>query len=90
MQCKCQAKSLSQKILSTLAESPIPVTTPDLIAIVATGLSHPRQRVWTQLRRLYHAGLIQCQTGRTMPTKDTDDNGRKMIGHRIQRWRLAS
>ena len=50
--------SMSQKILAVLGESPLPISTPDLIAIVAEGMSYPRSRVWTQLRAMLKSGLV--------------------------------
>lgn len=84
--------SLSQRILKVLSESPIPVTTPDLIAILATGMSHPRQRVWTQLRRLYRAGRIQCQPGIVSRDRKISwgQGGRHEWNYRVMRWRLAA
>lgn len=84
--------TLTEAILNVLAESPIPVTTPDLIAIVATGLSHPRQRVWTQLRRLYHSGRVECQSGIAIRTRNASRNSDSQHDqcYRVMRWRLAS
>lgn len=50
--------TLAQRILAVLAESPLPCPTPDLIAILATGLTNSRQRVWSALRDLERDGLV--------------------------------
>ena len=84
-------ESLSGRILSVLGESPIPVATPDLIAIVATGLSHPRQRVHTQLGRLYRAGKIQCQPGVAIRTREATKTpgSQHDWNYRVMRWKLT-
>lgn len=83
--------SLSQRILKVLAESPLPITTPDLVAIVATGLSHPRARVWTALGILRQKGLVVCEKVRT-PTDGTTRiwSGKPRTGHPVTRWKLIA
>lgn len=51
--------SLSERILAVLGESPIPVSTPDLILLCAAGLSLPRSRVWTELYHLEKNGFVK-------------------------------
>lgn len=50
---------MSRRILKLLGESDIPCSTPEMIAILATGLSYPRSRVWVELRKLERAGLVK-------------------------------
>lgn len=50
--------SLPRRLLAELGESHLPVSTPDLIALYATGDSFPRQRVWMALKRLMRRGLV--------------------------------
>ena len=51
--------TLAQHILAVLEESPIPVRTPDLVAMCATGKTHPRGRVWSSLRILEAHQLVR-------------------------------
>lgn len=51
--------SLGTAILKSIESSPIPISSPDLIAIHATGLSDPRSRVWDKLRMLERNGYIR-------------------------------
>lgn len=51
--------SLARRLLAVLGESSLPVPTPDLIAMLATGKTHPRSRVWDELRRLEKSGLVE-------------------------------
>ncbi len=56
--------TLSQKILAAVECSPIPISTPDLIAVVIEpGTSYPRGRVWVQLRYLERSHLIARTRG---------------------------
>lgn len=50
---------LSRKIRHWIESSPVPIRTPELIAIVATNRPHPRQQVWTVLQRLERNGIIR-------------------------------
>lgn len=43
----------------TIAASPLPVSTPDLIAIHCFGKKNPRQHAWAALRRMERMGLIR-------------------------------
>lgn len=52
-------KTLTQELIECIESSPIPVSTPDLIAICATEKSNPRQRVWTILRELEQNGIVR-------------------------------
>ena len=56
--------NLSQKILAAVECSTIPITTPDLIAVVIEpGQSYPRNRVWATLVWLERSGLIARTRG---------------------------
>ncbi len=50
--------SLSQRILAVLGESPLPVSTPDLVLLCGDGFAHPRAQLWNELRVLLAAGLV--------------------------------
>lgn len=54
---------MSRRLLGVLGESPLSVPTPDLVALVATGKSFPRSRVWNYLRTLERGGLV-CRVGK--------------------------
>lgn len=51
--------SLRLAILKDLQSTPIPISTPDLIAIHAAGKPHPRHQVWAALKELVKAGLAK-------------------------------
>lgn len=84
--------TLSEHILDVLAESPLPITTPDLIAIVATGLSHPRQRVHAALSRLMAKGLICRQSGVASRTRGASRRPEREYewNYRVMRWKLVA
>lgn len=74
---------MTQRVLAVLEESSLPISTPDLIAIVATGMSHPRGRVWAALSYLRSRGLIVSERGRTYVDSPGCD------GPLVTLWRLA-
>lgn len=75
--------TLPQQILSVLGESPIPVSTPDLVLIQGDGMNNARQRVWIELQKLYHKNLIQKAKARSRVAEGRGSNQRVAI------WRLA-
>lgn len=81
--------SMTQRILDVLAESPLPMTTPDIQAIVAAEMTHARARVHVALRSLYHGGLVVCQKGRTAASGVRNWTGKPRTGHPVTRWKLA-
>ena len=50
---------LSRKIRHWIESSTVPIRTPELIAIVATGRKNPRQSVWARLTDLERNGIIR-------------------------------
>lgn len=62
-------RPLSQKILQEIECSPLPISTPALIAICATGMSDPRSRVWDELRMLERHGSIRKHSRSPKGTK---------------------
>ncbi len=68
---------LPSRILKVLGQSPLPITTPDLTALVATGLSHPRQRVWDALRELEGRDLVVRE--RTARGRDSLNRGNVVV-----------
>lgn len=63
--------SLRLKILADLQSTPIPISTPDLIAIHATGMVNGRQKVWHAVRYLERQGLARKVEAKSTGTKWT-------------------
>lgn len=59
MSMRLKKPNTAARMLEVLSESPIPVPTPDLIALCCTGLSHPRARAHVTLARLLADGLVR-------------------------------
>ncbi len=64
---------LTRRILTLIESSDIPISTPELVAITVTGLSHPRQRVWAVLTILRNSGLVKGEL-------------RKIVGDKYRRF----
>lgn len=56
--------SLRKKLLKALQESALPIPTSDLVAAFATGTSHPRSRVCTELYALRRKGQVRRELRR--------------------------
>lgn len=56
--------TLSERILGVLDESPLPVETPLLVALVGDGVPHAREQVWSALARLRADGLVRSAVDR--------------------------
>lgn len=56
------------KILADIECSPIPMATPDIIAIHGRNMNNPRQQIWTALRRLERNGIIRRVSRSTIRT----------------------
>ncbi len=54
--------TLPQQILNILDASPLPVSTPTLIAALVPGRRNNRTLVWNALTKLHRAGLVAKQT----------------------------
>ncbi len=76
--------SLSQRLLATLAESPIPCPTPQLTAICTEGRKYDRGWVWGKLLELERSGLVR--RGYTRLPVPRGEHGRPI---RIATWTLT-
>jgi predicted Zn-ribbon and HTH transcriptional regulator len=52
-------KTVRSRIIEILRESPLPIATPHLIALVDQPGLHARQVVWSQLRDMESSGLVK-------------------------------
>lgn len=53
--------SLRNRILNVLRQSPLPITTPDLVTIVGDGYTNARAQVWVHLSAMHRGGEITRQ-----------------------------
>jgi predicted transcriptional regulator len=75
--------TLPQHILACLQSSETPLSAPVLVRRCGGDLSHARSRVWTELRKLYHKGLVQKAYGRSPSRIGRGAN------QRVSLWRLS-
>ena len=90
MTIAAEPRTLMCELLRVLRESPLPIPTPDLIAIVAVGKSNPRSRVWTQLSLLLQHGLVQREVRTVRRTYRNRRGGESEAAFRVAFWRLAT
>ncbi len=78
--------SLSQKILVTLAKSPLPCSTSDLRLLCAFGRPNAHQQVSTILRNLKRDGLVS----RELRLRPAEDRRAERGSKWVSMWRLSS